>query len=346
MIRLNPLTLKKIQKFKSIKRGYYSLIIFTFLVFLSLCAEMLINSRALIVQYNGQYHFPTYGGIIPGTTFGLDYEYETDYKKLREHFKGSNNWVLMPLVPYNPFENDYQEDQYPPYPPSVESQHYLGTDTAGRDVLARLFYGFRVAIIFSLALLILSYIVGIIMGCLIGYIGGRFDLFFQRVIEIWSNIPRLYIVIIVASIISPTLEILIAIMVFFGWTEITWYMRTSTYKEKAREYVLAAKALGATHRRIIFHHILPNIVSVIITFIPFSIAFGITSLTALDYLGYGLPKPTPSWGELLKEGASQIDSIWIVTSVIVAMVLVLTMVTFIGEAIREAFDPKKFSYYQ
>ena len=346
MIQLNPLTRKKIQRFKSIRRGYYSLILFTFLVFLSLFAEMLVNSRALLVKYNDSYYFPTYGAILPGTTFGLDYEYETDYKKLKAEFKGTENWVIMPPIPYNPFETHYIDDQYPPYPPNKDLQHYLGTDTLGRDILARLFYGFRIAIFFSLLLLFCSYLIGITVGCLIGYIGGWFDLIFQRIIEIWSNIPSLYLVIIVASIIFPNLWTLAGIMIFFGWTEMTWYMRTSTYKEKTREYILAAKALGATHQRVIFHHILPNVISVIITFIPFSVVMGITSLTALDYLGYGLPKPTPSWGELLKEGTAHIDSIWIVSSVIVAMVLILTMVTFIGEAIREAFDPKKFSYYQ
>ena len=346
MIKLNPLTLKKIRKFKTIKRGYYSLLIFSFFVLLSLFAELLINSRALIVKYDGDYYLPTYGGIIPGITFGLDYEYETDYRELKKQFEGTDNWVIMPPVPYNPFENDYQDDKYPPYPPAVTSQHYLGTDKSGRDVLARLFYGFRVAIIFSFTLLFLNYLIGIILGCLIGYIGGGFDLFFQRIIEIWSNIPALYVVIIVASVISPSLIILIGIMVLFEWTKITWNMRTSTYKEKTREYVLAAKAMGASHRRVIFHHILPNIISIIITFIPFSVVYGITALTALDYLGYGLPKPTPSWGELLKEGMMQMDSIWIVSSVVIAMSFVLTMVTFIGEAIREAFDPKKFSYYQ
>lgn len=346
MIHLSPLTRQKIQKFKSIKRGYYSLLFFTFLVGLSLCAELLVNSRALLVKYNDQYYFPTYGAILPGTTFGLDYEYETDYKKLRTQFQGTDNWVLMPLVPYNPFESHYQEGQFPPYSPSRKYQHYLGTDTLARDILARLFYGFRIAIFFSLTLLFFSYLIGISVGCLIGYIGGWFDLIFQRIIEIWANTPSLYVVIIVASIVFPSLLTLVAIMVFFGWTDMTWYMRTSTYKEKSKEYVLAAKALGASHQRVIFHHILPNVISVIITFIPFSIVFGITSLTALDYLGYGLPKPTPSWGELLKEGTSQLDALWIVSSVIVAMVSVLTMVTFIGEAIREAFDPKKFSYYE
>ena len=176
MIKFNPLTLKKIRKFKSIKRGYYSLIIFSFFVLLSLFAELLINSRAFIVNYNGDYYFPTYGGIIPGMTFGLDYEYETNYRELKKQFEGTNNWLIMPPFPYNPFENDYREGTYPPYPPSTASQHYLGTDKSGRDVLARLFYGFRVAIIFSFTLLFLNYFIGIIMGCLIGYIGGRFDL--------------------------------------------------------------------------------------------------------------------------------------------------------------------------
>ena len=347
-IKLNPLTAKKAQKSRSIKRGYISFILFTFLVVLSLGAELFINSRALIVKYEGEFYFPTYGEIIPGSTFGLSYNYETNYRELRTQFKeeDSGNWVLMPPVPYNAFESDYIDGKYPPYAPSAERQHYLGTDVAGRDVLARLFYGFRIAIFFSLALLVCSYLIGISIGCLMGYLGGRFDLFFQRIIEIWSNIPYLYTIIIVASIIAPTFGILVAIMVFFGWMSMTWYMRTSTYKERAREYVMAAKALGANHRRIIFHHIIPNAISVIVTFIPFTIVSGITSLTALDYLGYGLPKPTPSWGELLKEGTAQLDSLWIVMSVIVAMVVVLTMVTFIGEAIREAFDPKKFSYYE
>ncbi len=350
MIKLNPLTLKKINRFKTIKRGYYSLIIFSILLTSSLFAELLISNRALIVKYGDTYYFPSYGGIIPGTIFGLDYEYETNYRELAEKFKAQNrndNWVILPFVPYNPYENDLKDDSFPPFSPSFSEKHYLGTDKTGRDIVARLVYGFRIAVSFSLLLLFANYIIGIAIGCLMGYLSGKFDLFFQRIIEIWTNIPYLYAIIIISSIVIPNFFTLLAIMVFFGWIGMTWYMRTATYKEKSRDYVLAAKALGASNSRIIFNHIIPNTVSLIVTFIPFSIAGSITALTALDYLGFGLPPPTPSWGQLLGEASEfTIDAPWIGASVITALVLVLTMVTFIGEAIREAYDPKMHTVYE
>ena len=179
-----------------------------------------------------------------------------------------------------------------------------------------------------------------------GYYGGAFDIIFQRIIEIWSNIPFLYVVIIISSIIIPNFFILIFIMVFFGWMGLTWVMRTVTYKEKSRDYVLAAQAMGAKNFRIITKHIIPNTISIIITFMPFSISSGIISLTSLDYLGFGLRPPTPSWGELLNQGWSNLSYYWIAGSVITAMVLILLLVTFIGEALREAFDPKKFTTYE
>jgi microcin C transport system permease protein len=347
--RLNPLSQKRWQRFRAIKQGYWSAILLSLLVLLSCFAELLINNRALLVSYQGEYYFPTYGAILPGTTFDLDYQYETDYKKLKTKFANNpqdGNWVLMPPVPYSPLETDLVADDFPPFPPSLNSKHYLGTDTTGRDVLARLVYGFRIAIWFSIILLVCNYVVGIAIGCLMGFWGGAFDLLFQRVIEIWSNIPFLYVVMIVASIIVPSFWTLLIIMIFFGWTGMTWYMRTVTYRENAREYVMAARALGASSSRIIFRHVLPNTVSTIVTFIPFSVAGGITSLTALDYLGFGLPPPTPSWGELLRQGTDNLESAWIVASVVAAMTVVLMMVTYIGEAIREAYDPRKFSYYE
>ncbi len=348
LIRFNPLTLKKIQRFKSIRRGYYSFIIFTLLVLLSCCAELLVNSRALLVHYQGSWYFPTYGAIIPGKEFGLDYRYETNYRALQRQFesKAGPDFVIMPPVPYNAYENDLRDGGYPPFPPSLEQRHYLGTDTIGRDVAARLVYGFRTAIFFSLILLAVSYLVGVSIGAAMGYFGGLFDLLFQRIIEIWSNIPFLYVIMIVSSIMIPNFFTLIAIILVFGWIQMTWYMRTVTYKEKAREYVMAAKALGASNSRVIFNHILPNTVSIIVTFIPFSVASGIIALTSLDYLGFGLPPPTPSWGELLSQGTNNLESLWIVSSVVVAMTVILVMVTFIGEAIREAFDPKKHTTYE
>jgi microcin C transport system permease protein len=348
MFKLNPLTRKKIQRFKSIRRGYYSFLIFTTLLLLSCFAELLVNNRAVLVQYQDNWYFPTYGAVIQGTTFGFNYQYETNYRDLQQRMQqeDTGDFVIMPLVPYDAYENDLRDDEYPPFPPSFEDNHYLGTDTIGRDVMARLVYGFRTAIFFSLILLVVSYLIGVSIGAAMGYFGGLFDLLFQRIIEIWSNIPFLYVIMIISSIMIPNFFTLIAIILVFGWIQMTWYMRTVTYKEKAREYVMAARALGASSSRVIFKHILPNTVSIIVTFIPFSIANGIIALTSLDYLGFGLPAPTPSWGELLAQGSSNLESIWIVSSVIVAMTVILVMVTFIGEAIREAFDPKKHTTYE
>jgi microcin C transport system permease protein len=347
-MRINPLTQKKIRRFKSIKRGYYSFILFVVFILLSLTAELFFNSRAVVVRHDGQLYFPTYGDPIPGTTFGLEYKYETNYRELQRRFASQQkgDWVLMPLVPYDPFENDFQEDTLPPTAPSFERRHFFGTDASGRDVLARLVYGFRIAILFSLALLVFTFFVGIAIGCAMGYFGGRFDLFFQRIIEIWTTIPFLYVIIIIASVVVPSFWILLLILAFFGWTGITWTMRTLTYKEKEREYVLAARALGAGNFRIIFKHILPNTVALIVTYAPFSVSGGIVALTSLDYLGFGLPPPTPSWGELLQQGWTNLSAWWISGSVVLAMVVTLVLVTFVGEAVREAFDPRRHTVYE
>ncbi len=348
MMKLNPLTLKKIRRFRSIKRGYYSFIVITVMILISVFAEVLVNKRALIVHYQGKYYFPTYAPMTPGTTFGLDYAYETDYRELKRRFRdeGEGNWVLMPIVPYDAYENDLREDDYPPFPPSIKERHYLGTDTVARDVVARLVYGFRIAILFSLLLLLANYTIGISIGSAMGFWGGKFDLIFQRIIEIWSNIPVLYVIIIISSIVVPNLFMLILIMAFFGWIGMTWTMRTVTYKERAREYVLAARALGASNLRIIFKHIIPNTIAIIVTFAPFSVSAGIVALTSLDYLGFGLPPPTPSWGELLQQGWANLDAWWMVGSVVAAMIVTLITVTFVGEAVREAFDPKLHTTYE
>lgn len=349
MFKVSPITAKRLKKFRSIKRGYYSFVALIVLIVLSMFAELVISNRALMVKYDDSYYFPTYGDIIPGTTFGETYEWETNYRKLKEKFDAEpekGNFVILPPVPFNAFENDLKEGEYPPFPPNFSDQHYLGTDNTGRDILARLFYGFRTAIMFSLGLLVMTYSIGISVGCMMGYFGGKFDIVLQRLIEIWSNIPFLYVVIIMSSIMVPNFTMLIVIMVMFSWPSMTWYMRTATYKEKAREYVQAAKASGASTGRVIFNHILPNTISTIITFVPFQVVSGITSLTALDYLGFGLPAPTPSWGELLQQGTENLSAIWIVSSVIAFMVVILIMVTFVGEAIREAFDPKVHTVYE
>jgi microcin C transport system permease protein len=345
---LNPVTRRKLKRFISIRRGFWSFLIITGLILFSFAAELFINSRALAVRYQGTWYFPTYGHMIPGTTFDRDYQYETDYRELKDLFQqaGQGDFVILPPVPYNPYENDLRLNQYPPFPPSIKDRHFLGTDNVGRDILARLVYGFRTAILFSFFLLMINYTIGIFIGCAMGYFGGRFDLFFQRIIEIWSNIPFLYVIIIVSSILVPSFMILLLIMAFFGWISITWVMRTMTYKEKEREYVLAVRSLGASHFRIIFRHIIPNTISVIVTYAPFAISSGIVALTSLDYLGFGLPAPTPSWGELLSQGWQNMEAWWVSASVVGALVVTLMTVTFTGEGIREAFDPKQHTIYE
>lgn len=355
MLSLSPETKKKLRRFREIRRGYYSFLVLAFLMVLFVFGELLINSRALVVQYEGELYFPTYGANHPGTDFGLSYSYETNYRELQRQFRqeGGDNWVLMPLVPYNPNENHSTSGIFRPEPPSLETQHYLGTDSTSRDILARLFYGTRTALLFAVFFTAAVYAIGIAIGAAMGYFGGIFDLLFQRLIEIWSNVPFLYMVIIIFSVIPSTFSvparigILLLVMVLFSWTGMTYFMRTETYKQKARDYVASAQVIGAGNARIIFHHVMPNVLATLVTFIPFTMISAITAITALDFLGFGLPPPTPSLGELLKQGTDNLRTApWIVSSAFGTLVVLLTLVTFIGEAIREAFDPKKFTVYR
>lgn len=347
-IKLDPLTKMRIERFRQIKRGYWSYKVMMGLILLSLAAELLVNSRALIVSYDGRLYAPTYTPVHSGRTFGLDYDYEANYRELKRELRtNGKGWVLLPLVPYNAYEQDFREGSFPPYPPSAVERHYLGTDRIGRDIVARLFYGFRIAILFALAYVFLTFAIGTTVGCLMGYWGGVFDIVFQRIIEIWEQIPFLYIVMIIAAIFQPNILLFLAIYVIFGWTARTWSVRAMTYRERERDYVLAARAMGASTWRIIGVHIVPNILVVILTSLPFAVSGGISSLTALDYLGFGLPAPTPSWGELIGQGVSNYQTApWILISVVVAMTVVLVMIAFIGEGLRDAFDPKKYTVYK
>ena len=351
----NPQTLRMWRRFREIRRGYYSFLILVGLLIASVFGELLVGDRALVVYYQGEWHFPTYTAFRPGTDFGLDYSYETNYRDLAARFEAENSgdWLLMPLVPYSPFESHASGAVYRPEPPSLAAKHYLGTDTTSRDILARLFYGTRIALYFSLAFMACVYVIGIAVGCAMGYFGGVFDLLFQRLIEVWSNVPFLYMVIIVFSVVPATFSVttrifvLLTVMVLFSWTSMTYYMRTETYKEKARDYTAAARVIGASNTRVIFRHILPNALSTLVTFMPFTVVAAIAAITSLDFLGFGLPPPTPSLGELLKQGTATLRTApWIVTSAFGTLVLLLTLVTFVGEAIRESFDPKKFTVYQ
>jgi len=246
--RLNPQTQRRFARFRRIRRGYVSFIILSFLALLTAFGELLVNSRALVVRYHGNYYFPTYGAFHPGTDFGEDYSYEANYRHLKQRLgaQGGGDWVLLPPVPFNSYENDFRQGVYPPTAPSAAERHFLGTDTTGRDILARLFYGFRIALIFSAFYIGFVYGLGITVGCAMGFFGGAVDLLGQRIVEIWSNLPFLYIVIIVASLVRPDLTLLVVITGLFSWTGMTYYMRTATYREKARDYVAAAEVLGAS----------------------------------------------------------------------------------------------------
>ncbi len=318
--------------------------ILTAAILLSLIAELLMNHRALVVQYQGNWYFPTYQ-FIEGHTFGEDSSREVSYRKLKEKLQqNGQGFVLMPVIPYGRYESDFT-DIPPPHPPS--SQHWMGTDDQGRDILVRLFYGFRIAIFFSLILTIVGYIIGIWFGAISGYFGGWVDLSFQRTVEIWSTVPFLYLCIYVASIITPNFWILLLILLFFSWINISYYLRTEVLREKEKDYCLAAQSCGASSSRIIFKHLLPNSMVPVISTFPFSIVGGITSLTSLDFLGYGLPPPTPSWGALMQQGLQYLHNAWWITFFsFLAITITLVLVTFIGEGVREALDPKHFSKYQ
>lgn len=347
-MRLSSVTRKRLHHFRSMPRAWISLIVMASLILLSFASELFINSRALAVWYQGKLWLPTYAPVLPGNTFGLDYRYETDYRELQQKLsREGSGWVLLPPIPWNPYEQDFRKDRYPPYPPSLEQRHLLGTDPIGRDILARLVYGFRTAIIFSLLITASSFILGTLVGSLMGYRGGIFDILFQRLIEIWEMVPLLYVVMIITSIFHPGLLLFTGIYLIFSWTGPTWSVRAMTYRERERDYIRAARSYGASTLRIIRVHIVPNILVVLLTGLPFAIAGGITALTALDYLGFGLPPPHPSWGELLSQGISKYrQAPWILASVLAAMVSVLVMITFVGEGLREAFDPRRHTTYR
>lgn len=334
---------RRLLRFKRFKRGYYSFWILAITYVLSFALPLFVNSRALVVKYEGDYHFPIFQGYIAASAFGqTDMLGEPNYRILREQLReeGAGNWVLMPAYPFGPLE-DFSSGSTAYDPPSAV--HWLGTDDRGRDVFSRMTYGFNISISFAVILTIVNYTIGASIGALMGYIGGKFDLFFQRFIEIWGTMPFLYVVIIISAILRPNFLLLVGILALFGWLGMTYYMRTMFYQEKAKDYVAAGISIGVRNRTIIFKHILPNSLTPIIAFFPFSMVGGIGSLVSLDYLGFGLPPPIPSWGEMVSQGLANITKWWLVMVPLGALFGTLLLVVFIGEAIREAFDPKVFS---
>ncbi|MFQ6611126.1 MAG: ABC transporter permease subunit, partial [Fidelibacterota bacterium] len=290
-----------------------------------------------------EFYFPALSGYHAGSQFGQDVPGEANYRKLKQDWKesDSDNWLLMPVYPYSPFEDITIEGNNMFEAPS--SRHLLGTDDTGRDVFARLCYAFNISISFALVLAVINFFIGISIGGSMGYFGGKFDLFFQRIIEIWSSLPMLFVIIIIASIITPSFFILIVIYTIVNWIGITYYMRAEFYREKAKDYVAAALSMGQSNMKIIFKHILPNSLVPIITYFPFAVVGYIMALVGLDYLGFGMPPPTPSWGQMLSIGLQNMSKPWMVFAPVGAQFLTLLMVVFIGEGIREAFDPKVYS---
>jgi len=334
---------KRLRKFRSLKRGYYSFWILVTLYALSFLDPLLINNRALVVHYNGHWYFPVFK-YYPAKTFNQDGFGEARYRELKKRFEaeGGDNWLIMPPYPYHPNESLLKEIKgEPPTPPS--HLHWLGTDNRGRDVFARLVYGFNISISFALAVTLFAYFIGITVGATLGYFGGKVDLYGLRLIEIFASIPFLYTMIIVSSLLQPNFILLVFVMTIFGWVGISFYMRGEFYREKAKDYVAAAVSMGNSNLRVMFKHILPNALTPIITFAPFAVIGYISALVSLDFLGFGLPPPTPSWGELVNQGISDIRYWWLIVSPMGASFFTLLLISFIGEAVREAFDPKVFS---
>ena len=337
---------RRFRRFRALKRGWYSFLILATCYLVSFGTELLVNDKALVVHYEGEYYFPAIGNFHEAKEFGQRRIGEAHYRTLQRDFEaaGEGNWVWMPPYPYGPYENLLRELEGPP-PHAPTGDHWLGTDDRGRDVFARLVYGFWYSITFALGVLGFAYLVGVTVGACFGFFGGRIDIYGQRLVEIWAALPFLYTVMIVSNLLQPSLLVLIFLVALFSWVGITYYIRGEFYREKARDYVSAAVAQGESRPAIMFKHILPNALTPIISFAPFALVGAITAIVSLDFLGFGLPAPTPSWGELMDQGLRHMTSgdYHLVLSPVIALNVTLLMVVFIGEAIREAFDPKVFS---
>ncbi|MBI3899386.1 MAG: ABC transporter permease [Gammaproteobacteria bacterium] len=328
------------RRFKANRRGYLSLWIFGVLFVLSLFANVLSNDRPLIVHYQGQLYFPILKHY-PETTFGGDFETEADYHDpyIRELLTRGGNWVVYAPNPHRFDSINYYADLANPAPPSADN--FLGTDDRGRDVLARLIYGFRLSVLFAFALTIVGTITGVLLGALQGYFGGRFDLLFQRFIEIWGSMPELYLLIIFSSLFQPSVLLLLILLSLFGWMGLADYVRAEFLRGRNMDYVKAARALGVSNRVIMWRHLLPNGLTPVITFLPFRISGAILALTSLDFLGLGVPPSTPSLGELLAQGKANIEAWWLSITTFGVLVGTLVLLIFIGEALREAMDIRR-----
>jgi microcin C transport system permease protein len=338
-MRITPITRRRLHNFKANRRGFWSLWLFLILFTVSLFAEFIANDRPLLIRYDGQFYAPVFT-VYPETTFGGEFETQADYRDpFVQDLINEKGWIVWPVIRYSYRTINYNLAVPAPAPPSTEN--WLGTDDQGRDVVARLIYGFRISILFGLTLTILSSIIGIAAGAVQGYFGGTTDLLFQRFIEIWSGLPTLYLLIILASIVEPNFWWLLGLLLLFSWMSLVGVVRAEFLRARNFDYVRAARALGAGDALIMFRHVLPNAMVATLTFMPFILNGSITTLTALDFLGFGLPPGSPSLGELLAQGKANLQAPWLGLTAFFTLAIMLSLLIFIGEAVRDAFDPRK-----
>ena len=328
------------QRFRANRLGYGSLVIFVALFGFSLLAEVLSNDKPLIARYHGHWYAPIVQNL-PETTFGGDFDTPTDFLDpfIQAQFEQRGNWAFYPINPYHHSTLNYFAKQPNPAPPS--SDNWLGTDDRGRDVMARLLYGFRLSILFALALTFFGTVIGLLTGALQGFFGGKTDLAMQRFIEVWSAMPELYLLIIFSAVFDPSVTLLLVLLGLFGWMGLSDYVRAEFLRNRQLDYVRAARAMGLSNMQIIWRHVLPNSLTPVVTFLPFRMSGAILALTSLDFLGLGVPPGTPSLGELLAQGKNNIDAWWISLSTFAVLVVTLMLLTFMGDALRDALDPRK-----
>ena len=338
-LRLGELGRRRLDAFRANRRAWWSLWIFLALFAITLPAEFVANDKPLLVRYDGRFYFPVLRSY-PETTFGGFFETEAQYRDPEvQALIREKGWLVWPPIPYS--YDTHVRDLPGPAPSPPSSRNWLGTDDQARDVVARLVYGFRISVLFGGILTLLSSLIGIAAGAVQGYFGGRVDLFFQRFIEIWSSLPTLYLLIILASVVRPSFWWLLGLLLLFQWMSLVPVVRAEFLRTRNFDYVRAARALGARDTTIMVRHILPNAMTAALTFLPFILSASITSLTALDFLGFGLPPGSPSLGELLNQGKNNLTAPWLGLSGFFVIAILLSLLVFIGEGVRDAFDPRR-----
>lgn len=337
--RITPFTARRLRNFRNNRRGYWSMWIFLVLFVIALFSEFVANDKPILVSYDGSWYFPVLE-MVPETEYGGFFETEAEYHDAEvQALINANGWILWPPVRYSYDTFDYDLAHPAPSPP--DGNHWLGTDDSSRDVVARMLYGFRISVLFGLLLTCGTVVVAVLIGAVQGYFGGLTDLIGQRVIEIWGGMPVFFLLLILASVITPSFFTVLTLLLLFSWVGLQGLVRAEFLRARNFDYVRAARALGVGHFTIMFRHVLPNAMVATLTFLPFTLTAGITSLTALDFLGYGLPPGSPSLGELLNQGKANMQAPWLALTAFFVLAIMLSLLIFIGEAIRDAFDPRK-----